>query len=322
MYSVIWGQCSLSIQAKLKQNTDFKQKNKDKDCVLLLNEIKSAIYRYNSTSDIFYSISEAQSNLEYAKQQKESDEEFYDNFRSHVEAFEHLGGSIGNDEGLTASLKDPTDVNHLGDMPTGVVVTVTELLKWIQSSDEYEKEIKEKARERYLAMLFLKKVSREKYGTLWTSLKNYYSRGTKQYPTTLSDVYGMICAQTPEHRDNRRGREDKEKNNDPQPQGFSFLQQGIVVAGSDGKTFPGITCFRCQKKGHYASHCPKGDGAGFNALQVYDDSNTGKPKVDFMFAQIHYVFTQAHAKDIPDMWVLLDSQSTTSIFCNSRSTLR
>jgi len=55
--------------------------------------------------------------LEYTRQQKENDEEFYDTFKSHVEAFEHFSGSIGNDDGLMEALSDPTDPDNSGDMP-------------------------------------------------------------------------------------------------------------------------------------------------------------------------------------------------------------
>ena len=82
---------------------------------------------FDSKRDIFYSISEARSNLEYIRQQKESDEGFYDTFRSYVDAFEHFGGSIGYDEGLIEELRNPADTNNPGNMSTGSTMTVTEL---------------------------------------------------------------------------------------------------------------------------------------------------------------------------------------------------
>ena len=154
VYSVIWGQCSLPIQAKMKQEVEFKSKNDDKDSAWLLNQIKSAVYKFDSKRDIFYSISEARTNLEYTRQQKESDEEFYDTFKSHVEAFEHFGGSIGNDEGFIEEVRDATDMNNPGDMPEGDTATTDQLVKWIKDSKKYEKKLRAKARERYLAMMF------------------------------------------------------------------------------------------------------------------------------------------------------------------------
>jgi hypothetical protein len=179
IYAVIWGQCSLAIQAKVKQGRDYTSKHKDKDCAWLLNQIKSAIYKFDAKRDIFYSLVEAIATLEFTKQQKKTDEEFYDTFRSHVEAFEHFGGTIGNDDDLLDELRDEIDTEHPGDIPDVSSATAAQFKTWIDKYIAYEKKIKAASRERYLAMMFLKKVSREKYGSLWTSLKNNYSRETK-----------------------------------------------------------------------------------------------------------------------------------------------
>ena len=66
---------------------------------------------------IFYSLVEARATLEFTNQQKETDEQFYDTFRSHVEAFEHFGGTIGNDDDLLDELRDEIDTEHPGDIP-------------------------------------------------------------------------------------------------------------------------------------------------------------------------------------------------------------
>ena len=34
-----------------------------------------------------------------------------------------------------------------------------------------------------------------------------------------------------------------------------FAQQGAVV-GHDGRLLRHITCYNCQRKGHYSDHCP------------------------------------------------------------------
>jgi len=37
---------------------------------------------------------------------------------------------------------------------------------------------------------------------------------------------------------------------------MTFVQSGKVIAGADGVTHTGVTCFRCGHKGHYADKCP------------------------------------------------------------------
>jgi len=44
------------------------------------------------------------------------------------------------------------------------------------------------------------------------------------------------------------------------------VQSGEVIAGTDGVTHTGVTCFRCEHKGHYADKCP--DGPNTTLLQA------------------------------------------------------
>ena len=121
----------------------------------------------------------------------------------------------------------------------------------------------------------------------------------------------MVCAHTREHKDPRKpsgnnGRRDQGQ--EAPPQGLLFLQQSHTTAGMEGTTFANITCFKCRRKGHYANRCPGINESGFNALQIHSDSNEDE--------HIHFMFTQVNLRNIPDTWVLLDSQSMVSIFRN------
>ena len=108
-------------------------------------------------------------------------------------------------------MKDESSPDHPGDMPDKTDATLAELKEWITKVKTYEIKIRAAARERYLAMMFLKKVNRKKYGDLWVSLKNNYSRGTDQYPHTLSDAYSLVCSHTPEIRDSKKNRDYRDR---------------------------------------------------------------------------------------------------------------
>jgi len=111
---------------------------------------------------------------------------------------------------------------------------------------------------------------------------------------------------------------------------MTFVQSGEVIAGADGVTHTGVTCFRCEHKGHYADKCPDGPNvtllqaeaaAAVTLLQashteavVADDDNTNHEDSDFTFTQL-----PSHHELIPLSWVLLNSQSTVSVFKNPNS---
>ena len=48
------------------------------------------------------------------------------------------------------------------------------------------------ARNRSLALSFLKRADKARYGSLWTELDNQYKRGTDQYPKDLTAAYNML----------------------------------------------------------------------------------------------------------------------------------
>ena len=60
--------------------------------------------------------------------------------------------------------------------------------------------------------------------------------------------------------------------------------------------------------GHYKGQCPSKDVKGINALQF---NKSEELKYEVMFTQC-----ESLPSDIPKSWVLLDSQSTVSVFNN------
>ena len=64
------GQYSVSIQAKIKKDNEFGEKDNDKDCAWLSNQIKSVLYKFDSKRDTFYSLVEARSMLSPGNKRK------------------------------------------------------------------------------------------------------------------------------------------------------------------------------------------------------------------------------------------------------------
>ncbi len=80
-----------------------------------------------------------------------------------------------------------------------------------------------------------------------------------------------------------------------------------AVAGLDGVVHDRITCFTCKATGHYASACPS------------DGTTPTAPKSATSLLQYAYMLAQTKpATGIDPNWILLDSQSTISVFRNPK----
>jgi hypothetical protein len=80
---------------------------------------------------------------------------------------------------------------------------------------------------------------------------------------------------------------------------MTFAQKAAMKPGKDGITHEGVKCYQCQATGHFAGDCPSGANTGTTLVQQ--------------------AFVLAQAKMMPDIdptWILLDSQSTISVFKN------
>jgi hypothetical protein len=78
-----------------------------------------------------------------------------------------------------------------------------------------------------------------------------------------------------------------------------MFAQARVVPGDNGITHDGIECYECHAMGHYSANCLNADGANITLTQH------------------GYNMTQASRyAGLPKSWILLDTQSTISIFNN------
>jgi len=98
-----------------------------------------------------------------------------------------------------------------------------------------------------------------------------------------------------------------------------------VIAGADGVTHTGVTCFRCEHIGHYADKCPDGPHATLlqtesaAAVTLLQASHTEAIiAADNTNSVSDFTFTQLPSRHelIPSSWDLLESQLTVSVFKN------
>ena len=59
IYTVVWGQCSAGMKAKVKTSPEFEAMDRECDCISLLKEIKTIMYQFKGQHDPYMAIVEA-----------------------------------------------------------------------------------------------------------------------------------------------------------------------------------------------------------------------------------------------------------------------
>jgi hypothetical protein len=290
------------MKAKLTSLDDFETNSHESDCVWILKEIKGITYRFEGQRYIYLSLDDARTTYyAYTQGAEDSISSYLEHFRSLVEVLEHYGGAIGEDPGLLDA--------------TAAVLA---------NADDATKRLKI-ARDRTLALAFLKRADRRRFGTLWADLKNQFSRGNNQYPTNLTAAYSLLVNFKPPKRDKPRRNPRSQEPAVEKEDGITFMQAGGVIACADVVTHTHFTFFRCEHNGHYADKCPNGPNATLlqtkaaAAVTLLQASHTEAIiAADNTNSVSDFTFTQLPSRHelIPLSWVFLDSQLTIPVFKN------
>jgi hypothetical protein len=240
----------------------------------------------------------------YFQGKDQSLDEYMKEYRSLVQVLDHYGATIGSSGPHIASVKSAVIADWTSD------TTIP--------SDVLEKRAIAAARLKVIAIGFMKRADKKRYGALWSDLENQFTRGVDQYPKDLVGAYAMLLNYKPPPVQHNQPRRDREQDDDVT--GLSFLQSAQLIPGDDGETHNGIKCFGCNKYGHFANHCPDNEPSGaVQLLQIADGEAPYQSNFSFLHvgdANAAFVLAQAGRGIIPPTWILLDSQSTASVFNN------
>jgi hypothetical protein len=297
LYNLIWGQCSDPLQARLESMTEFTVIGQSMNGIELLKLLRLVAYHYEPQLFKPLAIDNAIVKYVMLKQGKHTTPaDFLEQFRNNLNVLDAVGATIGPHAGILASYTG-------GEREANVVD-------------------KAAAREQSIAVAFLNKVDKTRYGRMLEDLKNSYLLGQNNYPTNLTDAYNLVVnwQQDPQNRvhfgagpnDGVVFAHNTEGNDD---------EEGEVALANHGKSNKNhITCFKCNKRGHYHTQCPeKDDGAADGAQKEKEktDNNTNNGTSLLVHGTAVTDVVMAHgSNDIPSNWILLDNQSTIDIFCN------
>ncbi|KAI2513612.1 hypothetical protein MHU86_752 [Fragilaria crotonensis] len=287
VYTVIWGQCSEDMKARVKTHEGYTEKSTKNDCFWLLRQIKSVTLQFDESKNGFLSLLDARHSFLACKQLiGQSADEYAKCLLGWADTIETHGGNVAANYELIPAIDRAGNARSI----------------------EARKDI---ARERTLGIALIRSADASRYGTLITDLANQYAKGKDEYPTDVVAAKSLLVMyKTPTNAPtNRSGTASRSQPAaSPEATAMTFAQRNALVAGTNGVTHDSIQCWTCQQHGHYAGDCPTGSRSGTM-------SGTTLTQYAFMLAQAADVSNNEHGID--PTWILLDSQSTISVFKNA-----
>ena len=284
VHTIIWGQTSPAMQTKIKSTKEYETKFENHDCLWLLRQIKAITMSYENKKNPMMSELEAKEKFFMCKQElNESPEDYMNKLKAWAEVVEHCGGEIAG--------------------------------SWTNVPEEVgTQEEREKAAVDYtLATAYIKGMDKTRYGVLSAELKNSYAKGQNDYPVDLATAFALMNSyETPKNeqvQNKTNYQHQRHEQSNPHSvtkteEGHIFVQNMVkkdLIAGTDGRLFEKTKCYNCQAYGHYAGNC-------------HEPNNKGTTLVcnGVLMTQTD----KQNSSYINNEWILLDTQSTVSVFNN------
>ena len=189
------------------------------------------------------------------------------------------------------------------------------------------------------AFMYLKALDTKKSGKLVEDLGNQFALGNNQFPTSVTKATETVMAyrnrvnaiQSTTHKNYRNNNNGNNSNKQQQSNDINanvaFAQKGSGSARDpkakmkDLNWKKNIICYNCGEKGHYSNECPK-RSVKQSHMQWSNDQEKDEEQHVHAFqnfvvtAKEGVQFQQYEEPSEMKNWILLDTGSSTDIFCD------
>jgi hypothetical protein len=173
-YSLVIGQCTEYMRAKLAATAGYQDMETKSDLIKLIKTIKGLSFQFEGQQSKKRGRLLAHRRFHQLVQDRYmTNARFLEKFLTSVSILEQYGGTLGRDEG-------------------GIEDEITEAGYTLPASDMETKTASDTARDKFLGMAFMISVDRYRYGTLLDELENDMTKGTDNYPVTVTKAYTLV----------------------------------------------------------------------------------------------------------------------------------
>jgi hypothetical protein len=311
IFAKVWGQCSEGLQNMIKYSDEYEVKERAKDVVWLLQELKKVTTGIDALGNkrvTYFNALKAFVNMHQGN--NESDDSVLKRAKSAVETLVLAGGRhvlCSPDIMDTVVLNNPTDQE----------ISIEE--------------------ERFRAIHLLQIADPQRYSSLNEDLQHGSYLGRDEYPETTSGAFELMVRRSGRYQALGSTRQQQSDNVVDTPLSRSERRRNVqllqnseqtsntcpptadLVPGVDGETCE-LECYYCHLWGHTSPNCPQipaerrrgGGGRGNGAGR----GRGGRTGTNMMQVGIGLAQSGQNNEMIPSSWILLDTCSTSNVSNN------